>query len=84
LVALLPCSTHQVVIGVIFHRIHNTMECSKWNQANRKTTNRTNANRNRKKLQLVWIYSDHIFTQLYGLIWFADFIFSTKSNQTAT
>jgi hypothetical protein len=56
--------------------------CSKPNQSNRKTANRTNPNRIRKKPHLVWMYSDQFFTQPHGLVRFAVLILSTESNQT--
>ena len=56
--------------------------CLKSNQSNRKTANRTNPNRNRKKPHFVQMYSDRFFTQPHGLVWFAVLILPTEPNQT--
>ena len=60
--------------------VHSYLECSKPNQSDRKTVNRTNPNRNRKKPHLVRMYSNHFF---YSTAWFGsvcgfDFINRTK------
>ena len=75
-------SKQSVISFIIFQFCDLEQGCSKPNQYNRKTVNRTNPNRNRKKPHLVRMYSDHFLAQLHDLVWFAVFILPTEPNQT--